>query len=103
MMLYQSNPSITALENQLFHSAWTSFRSKHPTFSAHNPSEFLARLVKTNLVFDADSISLSNTIKENQEKEFNSFHTLLQTPAYKLSPADKEKKAHVESWKVFVS
>ena len=47
MMLYQSNPSITALENQLFHSAWTSFRSKHPAFSAHNPSEFLAPLEET--------------------------------------------------------
>lgn len=99
MMLYQSNPSISALENQIFQSAWTNFRSKHPTFSAHNPSEFLARLVQINLEFDADSFSLSNTIKANQEKEFNSFHTLLQTPAYKLSPADKEKKRMLKAGK----
>ena len=99
MMLYQSNPSINALENQLFYSAWTNFRSKHPTFSAHNPSEFLARLDQINLEFDADSISLSNTIRVNQEKEFNTFHTLLQTPAYKLSPADKEKKRMLKAGK----
>lgn len=96
---YQSTLDLYQLENQLFHSAWTTFRSKFPVFSIHEATNLLTRITKLNEQFDAEAAELAKLTLIQQQQKFNSFHTLLQTPAHKLSPAQKEKKRRLKSGK----
>ena len=93
---YQQTLDLDQLENQLFHSAWTTFRSNHPVFSLHDSGNLLARINKINAQFDAEASLLSKTINQKQQQKFQAFHLLLQTPAHKLTTEQKEKKRQLK-------
>lgn len=96
---YQKTPDIDLLEKQIFQSTWITFRSKYPNISIQDPSNFLTRITDINNQFDQDTAVLVNAINLLQQKKFNSYHRLLQTPAYKLTNEEKEKKRQLKSGK----
>ena len=96
---YQKTPDIDQLEKQIFQSTWITFRSKYPNISIQNPSDFLKRIIDINNQFDQDTAILVNAINLHQQQKFHSYHRLLQTPAYKLTNEEKEKKRQLKSGK----
>jgi len=98
----QNNQDLAQLERQIYQTAWSNFKTRFPAFSVNKAKDFLARIESLNETFDSEINQLVQVIRLQQQQTFNSFHALLQTPAYKLSPEEKTRKQQLKAGKAIL-
>ncbi len=86
----------TSSKDAFFHtvlkSNWVKFKEKHPILSDFKMSELKQKVSEVMLQEKIESAQLVKEIDNRIKKKFDDYHTLLQTPARKLSEEDKKKK-----------
>ena len=93
------NNSIENFESELLYSHGVDFRERFPNFSEFNVQQLSSKIEETLSVFESESNTLANQIKQQVKLKFDSYHELLNTPAYKLKDEQKALKKRLRKGK----
>ena len=90
------------MEAAVCKSNYTRFTAQFPQFSKFTVPQLLEKCRTIMAEQDAESTLFANEILEKQQSRFRYYHTVLQTPAAKLSQAEKELKATLKKGKAIL-
>jgi hypothetical protein len=86
-------------EEAIFNSHWKDFKGRFPALAEINGSDLNLKIEDCISAFDKESVEFSLAIQQQIKDQFEAYHTLLQTPANKLSEEEKELKKNLRKGK----
>jgi len=93
------NTSFGKLEGELLNSHWVRFKERFPTFSKFSLSDIHEKVSVIANAEAAEAILFAKDIENKLHATFTEYHTLLNTPARKLSDVQKVLKAELRKGK----
>jgi hypothetical protein len=94
--------TFAAMEAAVCKSNYTRFTAQFPQFSRFTVSQLLEKCHTILSEQNVESTLLANEIIEKQKSRFRYYHKILQTPAAKLSPSEKELKGTLKKGKAIL-
>ncbi len=79
-------------ETAIFNSHWKDFKGQFPELSATKGKDIISKVEKIIATFDKEADAFALSIQQEIKSKFEAYHTLLQTPARKLSEDEKSFK-----------
>ena len=96
------NLELDVLEGELLNSHWIQFKDRFPTFSKFEINNIGAKVDDIINAQDYEASHFSRSIINLIAESYKEFHTLLTTPARKLSPQDKARKVRLRRGKAIL-
>lgn len=84
--------SIKEAEHAIVYSHNVDFKGQYPDLAKKTDKDLLQKIQKIISVEDTESDAFASAIKQRIKQQFEDYHQLLQTPASKLTEAEKEIK-----------
>jgi superfamily I DNA and/or RNA helicase len=94
-----NNKSFEDYKRQVLFSNWTFFQKQFPNLSEFEPSSLYDRVDEIIKVEGSEANWFASNISSSISRRFSDYHSILNTPARKLSSADKELKKKLKKGK----
>src|SRR5690554_1882393 len=91
--------SLKETEEAILNSHWKDFKGRFPTLAEISGSDLSSKVEECIAAFDKESEEFSRLIQQQIKTKFEEYHTLLQTPANKLSEEEKALKKNLRKGK----
>nr|WP_299207723.1 AAA domain-containing protein [uncultured Brumimicrobium sp.] len=91
--------SLKEAEEVIYNSHWKDFKGRFPSLAEINGSVLSSKIEECITTFDKESEEFSLSIAQQIKTKFEEYHTLLQTPANKLSQEEKALKKNLRKGK----